>query len=57
MRDLRESIPSWRLKEEADKRREIEARCAWLERENAVLRAAVAELGGDIEAITQRGCN
>ena len=44
-------VPSWRLAEEAERRRALEARVAWLERENAVLRAAVTDLGGDVDAL------
>lgn len=45
-------VPSWRLREEAEKRRALEARIAVLERESIELKATVRALEGVIDRLT-----
>jgi hypothetical protein len=52
------AVPSWRLKEEADKKRAAEAKCAELEacckrleRENRAFRIGLVALGADPKEI------
>jgi hypothetical protein len=49
--ELKASISPWRLREEADKRRELEARCAQLEREYQAFRITIVALGADPQEI------
>jgi hypothetical protein len=46
-----QTIPSWRLKEEADKRRATEAAMYWLASENVQLERELADLQAKINAL------